>query len=79
MTWEIVAGIIALVGAVISIASPLLRLNTSITKLNCSVDALGASMKLNDDRITKHGKQIDKLEHRVTILEAFYGNKGGDG
>ncbi|MBQ7821183.1 MAG: hypothetical protein IJ391_02755 [Clostridia bacterium] len=70
MTWEIVLGLITLVGAIISVATPLLKLNTSITKLNCSIDALNAGMKQNDDRITKHGMQIDDLEHRVTVLEA---------
>lgn len=72
MTWEIVVGLITIFGAVISITTPLLKLNTSITRLNCSINALNDEMKKNDVRITSHGKQLDKLEHRVTILETFH-------
>ena len=39
MSWEIVLGLIALVGFGISVSTPIIKLNTSITKLNCSIDA----------------------------------------
>ena len=54
MTWEIVAGIIALVGLIISVVTPI---------------ALNQNMARNEERITHHGKQIDDHEHRITVLE----------
>lgn len=72
MTWEIVVGLIALVGFVISIMTPITKLNTAITKLTCSVDSLNNNMAKNEQRISNHGKEIDKLEHRVTRLEGYH-------
>ena len=69
MTWEIVVGLIALVGFCISVMTPIVKLNTAITKLTCSVDSLGGSMVRNEKRITHHGAQIDDHEHRITVLE----------
>lgn len=75
MTWEIVVGLIALVGFGISVMTPIMKLNTSITKLNCSIDSLNQNMARSEERITAHGKQIDDLEHRVTMLEAHEGGE----
>ncbi len=69
MTWEIVVGITVLAGFILSISTPLIKLNTSITKLNCSIDTLNANMAQNEKRITKHGEELDALEHRITVLE----------
>ena len=72
MTWEIFLGIVALVGFGITVATPIIKLNTSITKLNCSIDGLNDNMKASKERIKAHGKQLDELEHRVTVLESFH-------
>lgn len=72
MTWEIVVGLIALVGFGISVSTPIIKLNTSITKLNCSIDSLNKNMATNEKRITRHGEQIDELEHRIIVLEGFH-------
>lgn len=69
MTWEIVAGIIALVGLIISVVTPIAKLDASITGLRCSIDVLNQNMARNEERITHHGKQIDDHEHRITVLE----------
>ena len=75
MTWEIVAGIIALVGLIISVVTPIAKLDASITGLKCSIDALNQNMARNEERITDNnataanGKQIDDHEHRITVLE----------
>ena len=52
MTWEIVTGLIALVGFGLSVISPIIKLNSSITKLNCSIDSLNQNMARNEARIT---------------------------
>lgn len=72
MTWEIVLGLIALVGFGITVLTPIVKLNTSITKLNCSIDSLNHNMARNEERIAKHGSQIDDHEHRITVLEGFH-------
>lgn len=70
MSWEIVLGIIALVGFGISVTTPIIKLNTSITKLNCSIDSLNENMARNEERITYHGRLLDEFEHRITVLES---------
>ena len=72
MTWEIVVGLIALVGFGISVTTPIVKLNTSITKLNCSIDSLNENMEVSKKRISEHGKEINKLDHRITVLEGFH-------
>lgn len=79
MTWEIVVGLIALVGFGISVSTPIIKLNTSITKLNCSIESLNENMELIEKRITRHGEQIDTLEHRITVLEGFHDKNRMDG
>ena len=78
MTWEIVLGIIALIGFGISVTTPIIKLNTSITKLNCSIDALNKNMDISTQRLNAHGRKIDGLEHRVTVLEGFHGRDGSE-
>ena len=72
MTWEIVVGIIALVGFGISVSTPIIKLNTSITKLNCSVDNLNENLENSNRRLDAHGKQLDNFEHRITVLEGYH-------
>ena len=72
MSWEIVLGLIALVGFGISVSTPIIKLNTSITKLNCSIDALNKNMAVSEKRLDDHGKQLDSFEHRITVLEGFH-------
>ncbi len=79
MTWEIVVGLIALVGFGISVSTPIIKLNTSITKLNCSIDALNKNMEVSTKRLDAHGAQLDELEHRVTVLEGFHDEKRMEG
>lgn len=79
MTWEIVVGLIALVGFGISVTTPIIKLNTSITKLNCSIDTLNSSMAMNEKRISKHGEEIDALDKRVTVLEGFHDERRMEG
>ncbi len=69
MTWEIVLGLIALVGFGLSVITPIIKLNSSITKLNCSIDSLNQNMARNEARITHHSERLDNHEHRLTVLE----------
>lgn len=69
MTWEIVLGIIALVGLIVTVTTPTIKLNSSITKLSCSVDALNENMKRNETRLNSHSESIKNHENRLIRLE----------
>ena len=79
MTWEIVLGLIALIGFGISVSTPIIKLNTSITKLNCSIDALNKNMDVSTKRLDAHGEQIDDLRNRIIVLEGFHDEKRKEG
>ena len=69
MTWEIVAGIIALAGFIIGIMTPIIKLNTAITSLKCSIDALRTDLLRSDKRIDAHSLKLDDHEKRIIKLE----------
>lgn len=72
MSWEIVVGLIALVGFGITVSTPIIRLNTSITKLICAIDTLNEKMSTSEKRLDAHGRELDNHEHRITVLEGFH-------
>lgn len=51
-----IAGVIATL-----IVKPIINLNNSITKLNASIDQLNGANETLNERVTKHGKEIDAL------------------
>lgn len=63
-----IATLLAIASVIVAIiVKPIINLNKSIQKLNDSIDALnGANATLNE-RVTKHGKEID--ETRLTLVE----------
>lgn len=76
MTWEIVVGIIALIGCAISILNfsssnkkPINELNTSVTKLTSSVDALNENLGRHDRRLDSHSEQLKNHEARIIRIE----------
>ena len=79
MTWEIMVGLIAIVGFGISVSAPIIKLNTNITKLNCSIISLNQNMAESKERIAAHGKEIDELKTRITVLEGFHDEKRMEG
>lgn len=73
MTWEIVVGIIALVGFGLTVGGPILKLNTNIVKLNTSIESLKESVdridKLNTEehkKLWEHNDQQDNKLSEVT-------------
>ena len=47
---------------VIKAIKPISELNISIVKLTAKIDDLFANDKIQDERIKKHGKEIDELK-----------------
>lgn len=70
MTDKMIIAFLAFVGALIVALKPILDLNTNITELKVSIDAFKESVDKLDNRITEHGKEIDKLKETVVNHEA---------
>ena len=56
-------GIASVIVAIIIV--PVIKLNKTIQKLNDSIDALNGKNKTLEERVTKHGKEIDGLHDKV--------------
>lgn len=80
MTWEIVVGLIALIGFFITVTTPIMKLNTSIVQLKDSIETLQKAMDKMDienekshKRIWEHNDEQDETlaehERRLTSIE----------
>ena len=54
-----------LIGLMVSIITPMLKLNTSIVKLNDTIERLFCDNARQDQRLDKHGKEIDEIKGTV--------------
>lgn len=70
MTDNAIMALLGFAAALIVVLKPILNLNTNITELKVSIDAFKASVDKLDERITEHGKEIDKLRETVVNHEA---------
>lgn len=62
MTWEIVLGIIAIVGLVATCAGPMIKLSSVISRLTTSVDALNQTVRDIDGKVDALDKRVVRLE-----------------
>lgn len=69
MTWEIVIGLITLVGAVISIGTIISNNTKALTEVRCSIDALNDTVKTQGKDIHDLGVTAANHETRITVLE----------
>lgn len=71
MTWEIVLGIIALVGFFITCATPMIKLNTSITRLNETIGTIRDIVERNDaDNKQSHARIYNRLDAHEDAIHA---------
>lgn len=70
LTDGIIVAVFSFVGAMIVVLKPILNLNTSITELKVSIDAFKNTVSKLDDRITKHGEEIDDMKAQLVDHEA---------
>lgn len=62
-----IATLLTIATAIVAIIiKPIINLNKSIQKLNDSIDQLNGDNKTLAERVTKHGKEIDK--NRETLI-----------
>lgn len=59
----------AFVAVIMKFTQPINDLRVVIQKLNDKIDALTDNNKSHEERITKHGEEIDRLDNRVGKLE----------
>lgn len=73
MSWEIVTGLIVLIGFIGSIGVYIYKLAKILTKLETAVDNLRETLNLiNNNNRQEHARffdMIDKLDTRLTIVE----------
>lgn len=65
----------AFVGVVIKFTQPITELRVVIQKLNDAIDTLTRDNAEQNNRIRKHGEQIDNLNNRVTKIESDMSNR----
>ena len=70
MTDGMIMATLGFVGALLVVLKPILNLNTSITKLKVSIDAFRDTVNKLDNRITKHGEEIDTIKETLVNHEA---------
>ena len=80
ITDSVIVLIIGFVGSLIAIITPIIRLSNIISRLNTTIELFredaDAKHDKFDERITKHGREIDELEKtsvnhevRITAIE----------
>ena len=74
MTDQLIMAALGFVGALLVVLKPILNLNTNITELKMSIDAFKETVSKLDDRITKHGEEIDDMKAQLVNHEARISN-----
>lgn len=69
MTWEIVAGIIALVGFIITIVNFANKINTALIQNTCAINELRKSMEIMTNRYEKHEERITECEKTDALIQ----------
>lgn len=69
MTWEIVVGLITLVGAVITIATIISNNTRAMTEVKCSIDSLNDTVKSQALDLKSVQMTVQDHETRITVLE----------
>lgn len=73
MSDQMVLGIFGVIVTLIAIMTPIIKLNSNITRLTVAVEKLEALVKDKtdklDERVTKHGREIDELKNKQTEHE----------
>ena len=74
LTDQLIMAALGFVGALLVVLKPILNLNTNITELKMSIDAFKETVSKLDDRITKHGEEIDDMKETLVNHEVRISN-----
>lgn len=68
-----IIALVGFLGGLVALMTPIIRLNSNITRLTTAVENLEKIVKEKtdklDERVTKHGKEIDDLKNKQTEHE----------
>ena len=74
MSDSMIVAVIGFLGGLVALITPIIRLNGNITRLTTVVERLEVLVKEKtdklDERVTKHGQEIDELRIKQTDQEA---------
>ena len=76
MTWEIVVGLIALMGAPVTICGVVVKVNGTLVRLEDAIDRLNSFMETQTVRNTKIDKDFLEHERRISKLEMYHRERG---
>lgn len=76
MTWEIVVGLIALMGALDTICGVVVKVNGTLVRLEDAIDRLNSFMETQTVRNTKIDKDFLEHERRISKLEMYHRERG---
>lgn len=65
----LVVALISLIGLIVAIVTPIVKLNSNIVKLNSNIEHMRENDKVRDHRITKHGEEIQEVQHELANHE----------
>lgn len=69
MTWEIVVGLIALVGFIISIGKIVSNNTEALTEVKCSIDNLRDAFSEEKEKVEHIKDEVSNHETRISVLE----------
>ena len=68
-----IIALVGFLGGLVALMTPIIRLNSNITRLTTAVENLEKMVKEKtdklDERVTRHGKEIDDLKNKQTEHE----------
>ena len=76
--WTIVTVLLTLISLGTAVMAPILRLSSTISKLSVLIDGALKYMARLRSHIDENDEKLQRLNHRITVLEAK-GNLKGEG
>lgn len=69
MSWEVILGITALIGAAISIYTVVANNTKALTKVECAISTLNTVVEVQAKHICDQDIKLGEHETRLTVLE----------
>ena len=79
MTWEIVAGVTALIATIISVLSVAVKINRTLVLLEAAVERLGKLTEAQNEKNKSFEKRLSGCDRRLLVLEAQKSKKSSSG
>ena len=67
MVGGVVIALVTIVGLFLSVGSPIIKLNKTLTEMQADIKAIRGDTNRNENRITKHGLEIENVSKVVDL------------